>query len=130
MLVLVTQPAINAAIGLTLNLGRKRDPLVAGSEVIYSRYDIWTYIAIALAAFFAWQFFDKRRASIIAKYEGIQIGKGVRGALGVIVLFSIFLNFYLYSVSNWAPVFSLGALLTLGGVVIRRIASNGTKGRN
>lgn len=123
LIVLITQPSINSAIGLLLNLGAQRSPIVPGSEVLYARYDIWTYVAMVLSVLFAWQYFDQRRISILDRYSGVRITRAVRWSLVLIVVLYIFLNFYLYSVSYLVDVLAFGAFLTLGGILSKRLTS-------
>jgi predicted Co/Zn/Cd cation transporter (cation efflux family) len=113
-ILLIVQPVINSGLGLLLNLFTERHPLISGSDVIYARYDIWTYASIALSVFSAWFFFDRNRSAILAEFSGLHVKKWVMRSLLFGACLYIFMGFYLYTVNYFLSVLVFIGLLLAG----------------
>lgn len=116
-IVLIVQPAINSGFGALLNLFSRRHPLIAGSDVIYAKYDIWTYISIVLAVLFSWLFFDRNRAKILAEFS--EFTKATLRYVIVGASLYIFLGFYLYTVDYTSSIVVFFGLLVVGNLWVK-----------
>jgi hypothetical protein len=69
MIFLTITPVLNALFGLVVGPVGARAPLVQGSQILYARYDVFTYASIAISALIAWRLFDRRRSTIIQSHS-------------------------------------------------------------
>lgn len=123
MIVLIASPAINSIFGLLAGPVGQRTPLSSDSQVLYARYDIWTYASIALAAIIAWRQFDKKREGIIRRFGNFKPTKRVYWlSVSTAVLFILACT-YLSTVSSVASVAFTLATLYLGRIMAIRTAS-------
>jgi hypothetical protein len=125
MIVLIASPAINSIFGLFAGPVGHRTPLSSNSQVLYARYDIWTYVSIALAAIIAWQEFDKKREGIIRRYGTFKPTTNVYWlSVSAAVLFILSCS-YLSTISSVASVTFTLAALYFGRIMATRAVSLG-----
>lgn len=112
--VMFVQPAIDSMLGVVLNLFTSRNPVVTDGTTLYERFDLWTYVSVALATIFSWLCFDKKRTEILAEYDQSSCGQKV--LIGIIALAFIYIlvEIYLYTFNYVLAVICFFAVLILG----------------
>ena len=127
MIVLVTAPAINSLFGAFAGSVGQRAPIVSSSDILYARYDLWTYTSIALAALLSWQCFDKRRARIVQDFEGFKPTRSVYWLSALAAVLFILACTYLSTRSGAASTaFALAGFIA-GGMLASRVVANGLR---
>ena len=122
-------PTINACLGLLLGLSQDRTPINPGSEVLYARYDIWTYISIVLSGLVGWLLFDKRRANILRRYNDFTPSRKIYWCTAAIAFSFIFFSTYLSMFNYLATVLFSCVTLAAGGLLTQRIVTRSDKSR-
>jgi len=121
MIVLLIQPVINASLRLGIS-AQYQHAWSTRSEVLYARYDIWTYAALLLSGLVAWKLFDARRKQILSKYADLNLTKMAKMAIFAFALLCAIMNFYFYSVSHLLTVIAFVALLCVSGGLVAKFA--------
>ena len=119
-LVLLLQPVVNSLLGILLGLPNKRAPLVAHSDVLYAKYDTWTYLSMILTAVMVWRYFDRQRANILDEYANVALSPSAAWCVLGASVFYVFINFFIYAYSYSLNLILFGAILVLGQLAINR----------
>lgn len=120
-LVLILQPIINSSISLLFDLTGHRHSIITNNKILYAKYDIWTYVSIALSAFFVWKYFDQNRAKILDRYLGFEISKKIQWSIIAFSGIYTILNFYLYIVDYYLfSILIFGVMVFAGHFLIKK----------